>query len=173
MFRNPFLKTYLLFGLLAALLYCITAFIFIKKAVYTESWVLYIGNFLFMVVITCLLFYISRLKDDNSSTLSLSVDGHKTVIIGIIAATLLSFILLIILDPGYLGSGTPEKVMRDKPVTVINNKTNGMDFMLIMNSIIGNFVTGAFVSVLLPASLKRNQKTEKGTPREREPGKGI
>lgn len=164
MSKNPFLKVYILFGLMAAIVYCIPAFVFIQKAIYTESWVLYVGNFLFMIVIGYFLFYVSRLKDNNSSTLSLIAAGEKTVIIGIIAASLLSFVLLLILVHGFLGSGTPGKVMTDKAYTAIKDRTNGLDFMLIMNSIIGNFVTGSFVSVILSASLKGNQKTEKGSP---------
>jgi predicted acyltransferase len=164
MFKNPFFKVSLLFGLMAAIAYSIAAFVFIQKAVYTESWILYVGNFAFMTVIACFLFYVSRLKDNNSTTLSLIGAGEKTVIIGMAAAALLSFILLLILVHGLLGTGTPSKVITDKPANTVTDRTNGLDFMLIMNSLIGNFVTGSFVSIMLPASLKRNQKTEKGSP---------
>jgi hypothetical protein len=160
MSKNPFSKFYFLFGVIAALVYGIPAFVFIQKANYTESWVLYIGNFLFMIVIAFFLFYISRFKDIHSSTLSLIVDGEKTVLTGIVASALLSFILLLILVHGLLGTGTPGKVMTEKPANTITDRTNGLDFMLIMNSLIGNFVTGSFVSVMLAASLKRKNKTE-------------
>jgi hypothetical protein len=161
--KNQLLKLYFIFGLIAAMFYSAAAFVFIQKAVYTESWVLYVGNFAFMVVIACFLFYVSNLKDNNSSTLSLIVSGEKTVLVGMVAAALLSFILLVILVHGLLGTGTPGKVITEKPANTITDRTNGLDFMLIMNALIGNFVTGSFVSVMLPASLKRNQKTEKGT----------
>lgn len=161
--KNPLLKLYFLFGLTAAIVYSVAAFVFIQKAVYTESWVLYVGNFAFMVVIACFLFYVSNLKENNSGTLSLIVSGEKTVLIGMVASALLSFILLVILVHGLLGTGTPGKVIADKPANTITDRTNGLDFMLLMNSLIGNFVTGSFVTVMLPASLKRDQKTEKGT----------
>ncbi len=151
------------FGVLAAIAYSITGYIFIQKAIYTESWVLYVGNFLFMFVIGCFLFYLSGKKDNNLSTLSLIAAGEKTVIIGIIVAGLLSFILLLIMVHGLFGTGIPGKVMTDKPANTITDRTNGLDFMLITNSLIGNFVTGSFVSLILSASLKRNQKTEKGS----------
>lgn len=158
MFKKPLFKIYFIFGLIAAIAYCIPAFVFIKKAIYTESWILYVGNFLFMFVIGCFLFYISGIKVDNSSPLFLITAGEKTVIIGIIAAALLSFILLLIMVHGLLGTGVPGKVMADKPANTITDRTNGLDFMLIANSLIGNFATGSFVSVILHASLKRNQR---------------
>jgi hypothetical protein len=168
MFKNRLFRVYFLFGLFAAITYCIPAFVFIQKAVYTESWILYVGNFLFMIVIGFFLFYVSGLKDNNSSTLSLIAAGEKTVIIGIIAAGTLSFVLLLLLVHGLLATGTPGKVLSGEPANTISDRTNGLDFMLIVNAIIGNFVTGSFASVVLPPSLKRNQKTEKGTPVKKE-----
>lgn len=168
MFKNRLFRVYFLFGLAAAVVYSIPGFIFIQKAVYSESWILYVGNFLFMIVIGCFLFYVSGLKDNNSSTLSLIAAGEKTVIIGIIAAGILSFLLLLLLVHGLLARGTPGKVLAGEPANTITDRTNGLDFMLIVNATIGNFVTGSFVSVILPPSLKRNQKTEKGTPVKKE-----
>lgn len=160
MSKKHFFKIRLFFGVLAAIAYSIPGYIFIQKAIYTESWVLYIGNFLFMVVIGCFLFYVSGIKDNNLNTLSLIIAGEKTVVTGVIVSALLSFILLLILVHGLLGTGIPGKVMASKPANTITDRTNGLDFMLIINSLIGNFVTGSFVSVMVPASLKRKQKTE-------------
>jgi uncharacterized membrane protein len=166
--KSPLQKLHFLFGLIAAFVYSVAAFVFIQKAVYTESWVLYVGNFAFMVVIAYSLFYVSNLKDNNSSTLSLIVSGEKTVLIGMVAAAVLSFILLLILVHGLIGTGTPSKVIAEKPANTVTDRTNGLDFMLIMNAFIGNFVTGSFVSVMLPASLKKNQKTDKGASVKKE-----
>jgi hypothetical protein len=168
MFKNRLFRVYFLFGLTAAVVYSIPGFIFIQKAVYTESWILYFGNFLFMIVIGFFLFYVSGLKDNNSSTLSLIAAGEKTVIIGIIAAGILSFLLLLLLVHGLLATGTPGKVLTGEPANTVQDRTNGLDFMLIVNAIIGNFVTGSFACVVLPPSIKRNQKTEKGTPVKKE-----
>jgi amino acid permease len=96
------------------------------------------------------------------------VSGEKTVLIGMAAAAVLSFILLLILVHGLIGTGTPSKVIAEKPANTVTDRTNGLDFMLIMNAFIGNFVTGSFVSVMLPASLKKNQKTDKGASVKKE-----
>ena len=157
MANKAFYKSYFVFGIGAAIVYAIAGFIFIQKAIYTESWVLYVGNFMFMIIIGWSLFYMSRTKADYASSLPLIVDGEKTVIIGVIASTLLSFILLLIMIHGLFGSGTPGKVLLDKPANTVRDRTNGLDFMLIVNSLVGNFVTGSFVSVMLPGSLVKSR----------------
>lgn len=157
MANKAFYKSYFVFGIGAAIVYAIAGFIFIQKAIYTESWVLYVGNFMFMIIIGCFLFYFSRTKVNKATSLSLMVSGEKTVIIGVVASCLLSLALLVIMIHGLLGPGTPGKVMLDKPANTIKDKTNGLDFMIIVNSLVGNFVTGSFVSIMLPGSLVKNR----------------
>lgn len=62
MFKSPFLNIYLSFALAAALVYSIPVYFFITEADYTRSWLLYLGNFLFMIVIGTYLFFISRIR---------------------------------------------------------------------------------------------------------------
>ncbi len=158
MFKTTFLRTYLIFGLLAGLIYCIPVYFFIQRANYTQTWLLYLGNFLFMVIIIVFLIFISRLKNENSGTLSLIVTGEKEVILGTIIASILAFVLLAILIRGLFGNGIPGKVLSDRPVSIIHDRTHGLDFMVLTNAVIGNFVTGSFISVILPASLGRYQR---------------
>ena len=162
MFKGPFFKINLRFAFLAALIYCVPVFFFIHHADYTQAWLLYLGNFLFMVIIAAFLFYVSRLKDVNTGTLSLIADGEKEVILGILIACVLSLLLLIILIPGLFGRGIPGRVLSNKPVNTIQDRTNGLDFMVLINTTICNFVTGSFASIMLPASLKRYRSRKRG-----------
>ncbi len=81
--------------------------------------------------------------------------GEKQVMRSILFCLVTCIILLLILVPG--------KFMMNKPVNTIHDKTNGLDFMVIVNSVIGNFFTGSFITVILAASLsgrlKKNKKS--------------
>ncbi len=155
--------TYLIFALAAALVYCIPVFIFIQLANFTQTVLLYLGNFLLMGVITLFLFYVSRKKDDNSSALTLMMGGEITVLLSIVLACLLSLILLLILVPGLFHSGDAGKFLSNAPATTIQGNTNGLAFMVFLNAVIGNLFAGSFVSIILPFSLKKEQRTEKGS----------
>ena len=111
-----------------------------------------------MAMIAAFLIYVGRLKKEGSSTLSLVVTGQKEVLLGIVIAIILSFILLIILIPGLFERGIPGRVLSHEPANTMHDRTNGLDFMVILNASIGNFVTGSFVSVMLPASLRKWRK---------------
>jgi hypothetical protein len=161
--QGPFIKTSIRFAVAAAVIYSLFAFFFIEKADYTASWILYVGNFLFMTVIAIFLFYIGSLKNNDPTTLSLIVTGEKTVFMGIAISLILCFILLLIFIPGILGRGVPGRVMIDKPANTIHDRTGGLDFDVMVNAVIGNFVTGSFVSVIFSPSLKRNHKEEEAT----------
>ncbi len=143
---------------MAGLIYCIPVFFFIQEANYTQAWLLYLGNFLFMVIISVYLLFISRWKNENRGTLSLMGTGEKEVIFGTIVATVLASILLVILIRGLFGNGIPGKVLSDRPVNIIRDRTHGLDFMVLTNAVTGNFVTGSFVSILLPPSLKKYRR---------------
>lgn len=163
MFKKAFFKIYFIFAFLAAFIYCIPVYFFIRMADYTQAWLLYVGNFLFMAVIVAFLFYFSRLKNENLRTLSLIVSGQKAVVLGMAIAGIISFILLIVLIPGLFGKGTPGRVLSEAPVNILQGKTNGLISMVLIDSTIGNFVTGAFMSLILPASLRRRtQRKDEG-----------
>jgi hypothetical protein len=154
MFKNPNSKVYLGFGFASALIYCIPVYFFVQKSDYTQSWLLYLGNFLFMASIGIFIFYIIRPGHSTAGTFGLIIISQKQVLRSLVPAVAFSFILLIILIPGLFEHGVAGKYMINKPANTIHDKTNGLDFMVIANAAIGNFVTGSFVSLLLPTAMK-------------------
>ncbi|HEY2348908.1 MAG TPA: hypothetical protein VGH64_07820, partial [Puia sp.] len=104
------------------------------------------------------LVYISRFDEYDASTLQLIVKGQKAVLSGIVFCFIFSCILLWILIPGWLHPGIPGRFLSHKPANTIHDKTGGLDFMVIVNSLIGNFVTGSFITVILSSSLRRKKK---------------
>jgi hypothetical protein len=156
MLKNHFLKAYLAFAIAAALIYCVPVYFFIRYADYTRSALLYVGNFLFMGVVGAFLFYF-RSRGPILKMLAMISAGQKQVLRSIGCALIASFILLIV-SKGLFASGPGEKYMINEPANTIHDKTNGLDFMVLVNSVVGNFFAGSFIVIILAASLSGKLK---------------
>jgi hypothetical protein len=154
-------KHYLIYAMAAAIVYCIPVALYLIRATFTQAWLLYLGNFLFLIVVIVFLFSFNRQRGQNASTVSMLVAGHITVVMGIIVACILGFILLVIFVPGYLDAGTTEKVLSNAPANTIKDKTEGLSFMLFANALIGNVSAGSAACIIFPFTLKRDQTHEK------------
>lgn len=160
---NPFKKinipATLRAGIIAALLFCIPAFFFIRRSSYIQSWLLYLGSFLFLVVI-----FIHTLTDckrrRGETTSSLIFASHVATLTGILFACLLCFILLSALVPGYLQPGQTAKALTNDPVNSIHDKTNGLSFQVFMAATIINFSVGSFTGIMLPFTTKIIRKRD-------------
>src|SRR5690348_12560091 len=105
MFRRIHWSHYLSYAIPAAILYCVPVFIFIKQSTYTQSWLLYLGNFIFMLMVIAFLMSFNRKREQNASAVSMLVAGHIVTIVGMIVALVLCLILLAVLVPGQLHAG--------------------------------------------------------------------
>ena len=161
MFRHVHWPVFLKHGLIAAVVYCIPAFVFIKHALFGDAWVLYLGNFLFLIVVVVFLIRFNDKRKDNASSVSMFAAGHLVTAIGVVISCVICSILLILLVPGLLHPGQTEKILRGTPANSIHDKTNGLAFMVFANAVIGNISTGSFVSIVFPFSLKGDQTTER------------
>jgi SNF family Na+-dependent transporter len=154
-------KYYLKHAFIAAILYTIPVFFLLSRPRYPQVWLLYLGNAIFMVSLAVFLFIFNSHKDRQSMTMVRA--GATVAILGIIISVLLSLILLVSLDPGLLGSGSPERTLTDAPASTIQDKAHGLIFMTFGSAIIGNFATGLFICILFPFTLKA-YKTKKTPP---------
>ena len=145
MIKSPLLKIHIGFAFAAALVYALPVYFFIESADYTKSWLLFTGNFFFMLVIGFFPFYIRRSALRPYRMLAMITAGQKQVLRSVLFCLLTGVVLLIILAPG--------KFMINKPANTVHDKTKGLDVMVIINSVIGNFFTGSFITVILAASL--------------------
>jgi multisubunit Na+/H+ antiporter MnhC subunit len=157
MFKNHKIGAYIKYSVLAALLFCITVFIFLRDSTFTGTWWLYVGNALFGVAIALFVLWFNKTKREDASTSSLVVAGHITTVIGIIISCIVSYLLLIMFVPGLFQGGEADVAAEGAPATVDTGKTDGLVFMIFMNAIVGNVAVGSFVALLLPYSAKRNQ----------------
>lgn len=163
MFRNLKILPLVKYGVIAALLFCIPMIIFIFDSTYSKTWLLYLGNFLFMLSIAGYMVYFSQRKDENASTSSHLITGHTVTVIGVILSLIVSLIALSVLVPGIFQSGTHNQVLEEAPSQDMGRKTNGLVFMVLMNAVIGNVITGSFVSIILSYYQKKDQ-TKEGIP---------
>ncbi|MEP7278415.1 MAG: hypothetical protein ABI813_07225 [Bacteroidota bacterium] len=123
---------------------------------FEESWVLYVGNFLFAAVIGIFIAWFYKKHESNIGTVKLVAVGAKTAVLGIVMACILCFFMLLIFVPGIF---RPEAVshlqLRDSPAQ-LSGKNHGFGVILFLNSILGNAAASFFISLMIPFSVMKN-----------------
>lgn len=163
MFKNLKVLPLVKYGFIAAALFSVPMIFFVRESTFSQSWLLYLGNFMFMLSVAAYMVYFSERKNENASTTSHLLTGHVVTVIGVILAVIISLIALSILVPGIFQSGQADQVLERAPAQVQGRKTNGLVFMVLMNAIVGNVSTGSFISIILAYYQKRDQ-TKEGIP---------
>lgn len=151
-------------GVIAGLIFGIGVFFYIRETTYSHTWLVYLGSFLFFIMIVIDVMLFNRRSGSNANTVTMVFSSHVTTLVGVVVASLVSFILLAIMVPGYLDNGPTGKVAPDAPINAIHDKTNGLSFRIFIAATIFNFAFGSFASILFPFSIKRNQTKESGEP---------
>jgi multisubunit Na+/H+ antiporter MnhC subunit len=164
MLKKINIRSTLLYGLAGAVAFCIPVFFYIQSANYKDSWLLYLGSFLFMGVAAIHIMQDSKERRNNESTVSLVFSSHVTTIVGILIACIICFLMLAIFVPGYLGHGTTDKVLTQEPANTIKDRTNGLSFKIFLTATVINFAAGSFCGIVLPFTLKRNQTEDSKEP---------
>ncbi len=164
MLRKVNVRRTLFYGLIGAILFCIPTFFFIYSADYNQSWLLYIGAFLFMIVAWYQTIEDSSKRRNSESTISLVFASHVTTIAGIFIACIICFLLLVILVPGYLSFGTAGKVLKDAPGNNLAAHTRGLSGHVFFAATIFNFSVGSFAGIVLPFYMKWNQTKDSKEP---------
>jgi NAD/NADP transhydrogenase beta subunit len=164
MFKKINWRTTIRTAVFAALLFCIPVFVYIQYGNYTGSWLLYLGSFLFMAVLWMHTLAENKRRRANESTIALVFASHVTTVLGILISCAISFILLVILVPGYLGPGVAEKTLTGEPPQLVVDKTDGLSFEVFMAAIVMNFSVGSFTSIILPFYAKQNQTRDRRRP---------
>ena len=164
MFRKVDWAHSLKFGVIAGLLFCIPAFIYIQHAAYEDSWLLYLGSMLFFLLIVSHILLFNRNKRGNESTAAKVFESHVTTLIGVFTSVLGCLVLLMIMVPGFFHPGMAGKHLSDQPANLVHDKTNGLKFSVFALAILANFSFGSFASIIFPFSSKRNQTKDDKDP---------
>lgn len=151
------LLTFLGFGLLAAFMYCIPLFFFIKSDQFESIWLLYLGNILFgLAVALFMLFHIQKRKN-GSSTISMLTAGILVSLAGIILSAIVAILLLMVLVPHFGETAAQQTLPADKQVQEIAHNKSNLTLTVYMDLIIANIAAGAFASVIFAYVAKYNQ----------------
>lgn len=161
MFRKEYLASYIKWGIISAIAFCIPMVYFIYSAQYSETWWLYVGNVLFLIVIAAYMLQWNKSKGENASTQTMMAAGHIATVIGIVISCIVAVIVLTIFIPDIFSGGKADTVLEDAPSQTGTGKTNGLVFILFMNAIIGNVCGGSFSSILIPYSARKNQTKDR------------
>ena len=164
MLKKINLRSTLISGLIAAILFCILVFFHIRSANYKNSWLLYFGSFLFMIVIWIHTMQDSKKRRNNESTVALVFASHMATLAGIIISCGICLLMLIILVPGYLDQGTAGKILTQAPANTVYDKTHGLSLQIFLSATLINFSVGSFCGIVLPFYLKRNQTRDLKEP---------
>ena len=148
------LKTfYIRYSLWAAILYTLSVIAYLFFLNYTNLWFLIIGNILFSGIVLIAVFRGNHRVHDTASVRSLFMMGLKVTIYGILIATALCVILLII--NSFFNSVTSG----DEPAAA---GRGDILFTILAQTIAVNAVLGALAALIGATVVKKNQKSEAG-----------
>src|SRR4051812_17573599 len=68
MFKREYLSSYITWGIISAVAFCIPMIIFLTQKNYTATWWLFLGNGLFLVSIVAYMLAFNKRQNENAST---------------------------------------------------------------------------------------------------------
>ncbi|HVV06180.1 MAG TPA: hypothetical protein VHC96_18240 [Puia sp.] len=164
MLKNIHWKYYIKCAVIAAILYCIPVFFFLRTTTWSHTWLLYFGNALFMITLAGTLLGFNRRRGGSASSMSMVLAGLITTILGIIISIAICLLLLSVMIPGLYNAGTPDKLLSGEPVNSVPDRSRGPVYLVLFNAFMGNVSTGLFVCIIFPFTLKDDQTKEETLP---------
>lgn len=142
-------------ALAAAAVFCIAAVIYIVRLSFSQTWVLYIGNAVFAVVVALYLGWLYRTAAPKPSLIALIRSGHIAAVAGILVSVVLCLLLLLLLQPlAFVHTGAD---LRKAPAQ-LGGIHHGFVLLLLADAVLGNAAISFFISLLLPFSIIRYQR---------------
>jgi len=133
------------FGIAAGIVYSIPVIFFLKDRRFADTWLLYLGSALFLVItFTFGIIYGGRQNDTTVKT----YNGFTVAILGAIASIILILVLTLILAPDVYGIGSANDVLHQTPAAMNNSGNHGILFVMLANAALINFAAGAFSAVM-------------------------
>jgi len=161
MFRHPaILLSYAKYSVIPALIACIPMFFFLRDAKFTETWLLYLGDGLFLFSMIVVMLILNKKAAGDPATGSLLIAGYAITIFSIVIIAVVAFILLLVFVPD-LFSSDAGKTLKQTPANMIHGNTNGLAFIVFMNALFGTGSAGSFASVIMSYSMKKEQRGDK------------
>lgn len=168
-----FFRQVILFSIAAAIAYCIPVYSYIQQMSYEESYVLYVGNFLFAAVIGVFIAWFYKKHQRDISTIRLVVIGGKAAMAGVVVACILVTLMLFVLVPHIFGGTPPDDLTLKASPGQFSGKNLGFGKILYLNAVLGNMGASFFISLLIPFSVMKNiypgETAKKESPKNENP----
>jgi len=161
MFKKEYLVSYITWGIIAAIAFLIPTLIFINSENYAQTWLLFLGNGFFLVVIAIYMLTFNSKRGGDVSTQTQMAAGHIATAIGIIISCIAAAIAIAVFIPDVFSPGLSDKALANAPAQTGTGKTHGLVFFVFMCAVIGNICGGSFASLMLPYAAKRNQTKDR------------
>jgi hypothetical protein len=150
--KEKFLFSYYYkFSLLCAVAYCVPVCFFLANETYTNLWVLYLGNVLYVMFILVSGIFVTKKLNDSPSFNIMITSGAKVIFSSILIICI--FLAIILLIDKYSFGG----VVKAAP-----DKTDSLYYMLPLDAILANCLIGFFGVVLGASAIRQNQKNARG-----------
>lgn len=157
------LKEYIIYGLIAAIAYCILLFFHLSSGDYVSSYLLYIGNALFGAAIFIYNMQLIRRPYDRQRATSMLISAHVATAIGTVLSVIFCGILMFIFHPDVFSANPTDAGLDNAPPNTQLKAPGGWLFMVCINALLINFSVGSFVSIMVSYAGKRNQTRDKPT----------
>lgn len=148
---------YTRYSVAAAVLFTVTAAVFLFNNQYANTWLLYTGNLLFSAVVLLGVIRVNHRVHDNASMQSLFMVGIKITFYAILIASVLTLIMLAVISSttgGTTVDQSPSQAGRDTRGDLVLN--------VFLSAVMVNGFLGALASLIGSTVAKRNQKTTQG-----------
>lgn len=160
MFTKDQILSYLKYSIVAAALYLVSVVIYLMMDSYDQTYILYIGNVAFAIVMVVFILNFNKKREENASPKMMIAAGHITTVMGVLISCAVIFILLAIIKPvGYAAVSQTTKELAN-PAPALQENGHALMFILFMDAVFGNVGAGSFVSFLLPNIAKQDQTGE-------------
>jgi len=139
------LKIYIPRALIAAAVYCIAVVIFLSHENYQSIWILFLGNVLYMLSITAIVYLTYHAHLFKESPVTSAISGHILSLAGAALSVILSLLLYFLFD--LIIRSSHGETLQNAPAGFAANSTHGMLFVLVMLAAFGNTVAGFFAAL--------------------------
>ncbi len=144
------LSSFVKYAVAAAIVYSIPAAFFIKNEIYSQTWLLFMGNGFFLCVLLGFIFFYKNPNSNNTKLYPL-FSGLIVTAMGVIISCILVSLIIILIKPSFF-SISPSNSITHSPSSI-----QGLALMLYMDAIGGNAIAGAFASVMFFVDSRSNR----------------
>ncbi len=141
------------YAIAPAFLYAIPVLFFIREDIYNDTWLLYLGNGIFLV---CMFILGAIYNSKKNTNISITYNGWVITIIGIIFSCILIILLLILFDPSAFNINLNSGALQHTPAAMSHRTSFGLFFVLFASAIIGNLCAGTFATLIAKGALAKD-----------------